>query len=121
MVTRALEGIPFGQPACIICKKAEPTLYKRFCAPCFEETKAKFRETWKDVPFENEKAFEELVLSFFVDEIEENGERRLETLLEEPNEGNEEEPTTAEDRLNERLQDLAQARGDLRKPKEGRE
>ena len=58
-------------------------------------------------PFENEKAFEELVLSFFVDEIEENGEQRLEALLEEPDEGNEGKPTTAEDRRNLRLQDLA--------------
>lgn len=73
----SVEGIPFGQPACIICKKAEPTLYKRFCAPCFEETKAKFREIWKAVPFENEKAFEELVLSFFVDEPNEGNEEKI--------------------------------------------
>ena len=68
MATRGLEGLPFGQPACIICEKAEPTLYKRFCQPCFETIKAKFRRTWKDVTFESEQDFEGLVLSFYVSE-----------------------------------------------------
>jgi hypothetical protein len=73
ITTLALDGKPGGH-LCHSCERAEPTVHKILCVPCWEKVKADFREAWKDAPPMTEQEFEELVLSFFVWEPDEEGE-----------------------------------------------
>jgi len=65
LATLALNGRTDGQPACLRCKQADPTVHNKFCQSCWEKSLIEFKETWKHMPI-SEKGLEELAFSFLV-------------------------------------------------------